>query len=89
MSDYVDMAISSTINLPAWGTKDNNESKVSHFASVLSKYAPRLRGLTVYPDSARGGQPLTEVSYHEALEHRGIVYEENGDAACKSGVCGI
>ena len=26
--DYVDMSISSTLNLPAWGTKGNNEEKV-------------------------------------------------------------
>ena len=89
VQDYVDMSISSTINLPAWGTKNNNESKVHEFAQILSKYAPRLRGFTCYPDSARGGQPLTEVPYAEAMAHRGIVFEENGDAACKSGVCGI
>lgn len=89
VQDYVDMSISSTINLPAWGTKNNNESKVHEFAQILSKYAPRLRGFTCYPDSARGGQPLTEVPYVEAMAHRGIVFEENGDAACKSGVCGI
>ena len=89
VQDYVDMSISSTINLPAWGTKNNNESKVQEFANILSKYAPRLRGFTCYPDSARGGQPLTEVPYAEAMAHRGIVFEENADAACKSGVCGI
>lgn len=89
IQDYVDMSISSTINLPAWGTKDNNESLVSIFASTLSKYAPRLRGFTCYPDGSRGGQPLTEVPYEEALRHKGIVYEENIDRACVSGVCGI
>jgi len=49
VQDYVDMSISSTINLPAWGTKNNNESKVHEFAQILSKYAPRLRGFTCYP----------------------------------------
>lgn len=81
------MSISSTINLPAWGTKDNNEEKVTHFAEVLSKYAPRLRGFTSYPDGSRGGQPLTEVPYSEAIKHKGVVYEEND--SCKGGVCGI
>ena len=89
IQDYVDMSISSTINLPAWGTKDNNESLVSTFASTLSKYAPRLRGFTCYPDGSRGGQPLTEVPYEEAIKHKGIVYDENIDRACSSGVCGI
>ena len=82
------MSISSTLNLPAWGTKDNNEDKVRGFATVLAKYAPGLRGMTCYPDSSRGGQPITEISYEEALTHKGVVFEENEDA-CKGGFCGI
>ena len=89
VQDYVDMSISSTINLPSWGSKGNSESDVSRFASTLSQYAPRLRGFTCYPDGSRGGQPITEVPYHEAIKHKGVVYEENIDVACKSGVCGI
>jgi ribonucleoside-diphosphate reductase alpha chain len=89
IQDFVDMSISSTINLPAWGDKDNNEGKVNHFAEVLSKYAPRLRGFTCYPDGSRGGQPLTECSYKEAMSHKGVVFDENADRACKDGVCGI
>jgi len=89
IQDYVDMSISSTINLPTWGTKDNNESKVAEFAKILSTYAPRLRGFTCYPDGSRGGQPLTEVPYEEAIKHKGTVFEENIDRACVSGVCGI
>lgn len=89
IQDYVDMSISSTINLPAWGSKDNNEGQVNAFAQILSKYAPRLRGFTCYPDGSRGGQPLTEVPYEEAIKHKGIVFEENIDRACVSGVCGI
>jgi len=89
IQDYVDMSISSTINLPSWGSKGNREEDVEHFAQVLSKYAPRLRGFTCYPDGSRGGQPLTEVPYEEAIKHKGITYEENSDRACVSGVCGI
>ena len=89
IQDYVDMSISSTINLPAWGSKGNNEGLVTTFAETLSKYAPRLRGFTAYPDGSRGGQPLTEVPYEEAVKHKGIVYEENIDRACVSGVCGL
>ena len=89
IQDYVDMSISSTINLPAWGTKGNSEADVERFAATLSKYAPRLRGFTCYPDGSRGGQPLTEVPYEEAIKHRGIVFEDNIDKACSSGVCGI
>ena len=86
--EYVDMSMSSTLNLPAWGTKDNNESKVQHFAEVLAKYAPKLRGMTCYPDSSRGGQPITEIPYEEALAHKGTVFEEH-EEACKGGVCGV
>ena len=89
IQDYVDMSISSTINLPAWGTKGNSESDVHRFATTLSKYAPRLRGFTCYPDGSRGGQPLTECTYEEAMKHKGVVFDENVDRACTSGVCGV
>ena len=88
IQDYVDMSISSTINLPKWGTSGNSNSDVGKFASILSRYAPRLRGFTCYPDGSRGGQPITEISYEEALKHRGVVFEEN-EEVCKGGVCGI
>jgi len=87
VQDYVDMAISSTINLPAWGSEHNNEDKVEGFAKTLARYAHRLRGFTVYPDGSRGGQPLTEVPYAEAVAHGDVVYEDND--SCKGGVCGI
>jgi len=88
---YVDMSISSTINLPAWGTKENNESKVTNFAETLAKYASGLRGFTVYPDSSRGGQPITEIEYNEALKHKGTVFVENDicDITGKGGSCGV
>lgn len=91
IQDYVDQSISSTINLPPWGTKGNNEHEISRFAETLSKYAPRLRGFTAYPDGSRGGQPLTEVPYEEALHHKGVVYAENDicDLSGKGGGCGI
>jgi len=79
IQDYVDMSISSTINLPAWGSKGNSEPDVGHFSAVLAKYAPRLRGFTCYPDGSRGGQPLTAVPYAEALKHKDNVYEETHD----------
>ena len=90
IQDYVDMSISSTINLPPWGTRDNNDDKVQSFASVLSTYAPRLRGFTCYPDGSRGGQPLTEVDYNDALKHKGTVFLENDicDISGKGGTCG-
>ena len=76
VQDYVDMAISSTINLPAWGTKLNNEDTVSSFANTLASYAHRLRGFTVYPNGCRGGQPLSSVPYSEAVDKLGEEFEE-------------
>lgn len=91
VQDYVDMSISSTINLPAWGSKLNNPDTVVPFAAVLAKYASRLRGFTVYPDGARGGQPLTSVPYNEAVNQLGVEYEENDicDISGHGGSCGI
>lgn len=90
VQDYVDMSISSTINLLPWGTKGNNENDVDRFASTLAKYAPRLRGFTCYPDGSRGGQPINEVPYDEALKHKGVEFEENDicDISGKGGSCG-
>ena len=77
VQDYVDMSISSTINLPEWGSKTNNPDTVKDFANTLAKYAHRLRGFTCYPDGARGGQPLTVVPYEEAVEKLGEEFEEH------------
>ena len=85
---YIDMAISSTINLPEWGTKNNNEETTDKLAQTLLQYCHGLRGITVYPNGSRGGQPLTEVSYKEASQHKGIIYEET-ENKCSGGVCGI
>ncbi len=91
VQDYIDHAISSTLNLPAWGTEHNNEDMVEAFAQTVAKYAHRLRGLTTYADSSRGGQPLTPCSYEEATRHSGIEYKEEYADICditnKSGAC--
>lgn len=84
---YVDMAISSTLNLPEWGSDFNNEDTANNLAGTLLKYCHGLRGITVYPDGSRGGQPLTQVSYEEAKKHHGIIFAEEN--TCSGGVCGI
>ena len=95
VQEYVDMSISSTINLPAWGTEDNNEGKVEYFAQTLAKYAHRLRGFTCYPDGCRGGQPLTKVPYSEAIEKLGEEFEDNVqphdicEITGSGGTCGV
>jgi ribonucleoside-diphosphate reductase alpha chain len=91
IQDYVDMSISSTINLPSWGSAGNSEGDVSRFAATLAKYAPRLRGFTCYPDGSRGGQPLTVCDYEEAMRHKGTIFEEHDvcDITGKGGSCGV
>lgn len=95
VQDYVDMAISSTINLPAWGSKLNNEDTVEAFTDTLASYAHRLRGFTVYPDGCRGGQPLSSVPYSEAVSKLGEEFEEGVEThdICsitqRGGSCGV
>lgn len=95
VQDYVDQSISSTINLPSWGSPLNNPDTVEPFARTLASYAHRLRGFTVYPDGARGGQPLTSVPYSEAVEALGEEFEESVethdlcDITGKGGSCGV
>lgn len=85
MQQYVDHAISSTVNLHAVMT-DHNE--VAQFGDTLMQHLPDLRGMTVYPDGARAGQPRTSVPLEWALEQQGKVLETD-DATCAGGVCGV
>lgn len=95
VQDYVDMSISSTINLPEWGSKLNNEDTVGDFCNALASYAHRLRGFTVYPNGCRGGQPLSSVPYSEAVEKLGEEFEEGVEThdICEitghGGSCGV
>jgi ribonucleoside-diphosphate reductase alpha chain len=67
---YVDHGISSTINLPRWGSAKNNKQTIQKYGSLFLKHLPKLRGLTCYADGSRDGQPLTPITYEEALEHQ-------------------
>lgn len=91
VQQFVDHGISSTINLPAWGSEHNNENTVREFGDMLIGYLPKLRGITAYPDGARGGQPLTPVKYATAMKHVGQeLVEEQADVCdiTKGGTCG-
>jgi ribonucleoside-diphosphate reductase alpha chain len=87
LQQFVDQGISSTVNLPA---KDKQEFTTEEFGTTLMQYLPKLRGVTVYPDGARGGQPLTVVPYSEAIDWEGYEYEEwSNENACAGGSCGV
>lgn len=88
VQQYVDHGISSTLNLPAF---EDQEFTVEEFGNILLQYLPKLRGVTTYPDGARGGQPLNVVPYQEATDWEGFEYEEMGNSnACgPDGLCGV
>jgi ribonucleoside-diphosphate reductase alpha chain len=89
MQEFVDHGISSTVNLPAWGSELNNTSTMQDFGKMLINYLPKLRGITCYPDGARGGQPLTPVKYNTAIKHTGEIFLEAADICdiTKGGSC--
>lgn len=90
MQSFVDMGISSTINLPRWGSEYNNDKTVLEFGKILMKYLKQLRGITTYPDGARSGQPLTPVRYATAVKTAGIEMTEGVTDVCdlRGGSCG-
>lgn len=90
LQQYVDHGISSTLNIPPWGSPLNNEDTVRPFGEMLLNYLPNLRGMTCYPDGARGGQPLTRVRYATALDYEGEIFYESMDVCdlSKAGSCG-
>jgi ribonucleotide reductase alpha subunit len=81
VQQYVDHGISSTINLPAWGTELNNEALVEDFGNMLIKYLPNLRGITCYPEGGRSNQPISPCDYNEAIQKKDIEY--NAGDACE------
>jgi ribonucleoside-diphosphate reductase alpha chain len=91
VQSYVDHGISSTINIPAWGTERNNSLTVDGYGKLFLEFLPQLRGLTVYADGSRNGQPLTPVPYAEAMEHVGAEFVEESADICRingRGSCG-
>ena len=55
VQNYIDMAISSTCNMPEWNSDKNNEKNIEQKAKTLLKYAKRLRGFTCYPFGLSAG----------------------------------
>lgn len=85
LQQYVDHGISSTVNLPNTITDPDEQRE---FGETLMKYLPKLRGITVYPDGCRAGQPLTHVPLEYALTKTGVRYEED-ESRCVGGLCGV
>ena len=81
---HIDNAVSKTINLP-------NDYSVEDFADLLLKYAPGLKGTTVYRSGSRGNEPLTPLTVEEAMNQ--LSGQDFGigtiNSDCPSGVCEI
>jgi ribonucleoside-diphosphate reductase alpha chain len=82
---HTDQAISMTVNLEHVMT---DPQEIQSFGDTLYKYLPQLRGITVYPNGARAGQPITPVSLDEALAASDVQVEET-EEKCVAGACGI
>jgi ribonucleoside-diphosphate reductase alpha chain len=82
---YTDHAISSTLNLPGVITETG---ELLDFGETFMEYLPQLRGITVYPDGARAGQPRNPVDLEWALEREGTMLE-SVEEICAGGVCGV
>jgi ribonucleoside-diphosphate reductase alpha chain len=56
---------------------------------MLIKYLPKLRGITVYPDGARDGQPLTPIKFSTAIKHAEEIFYESASVCdiTKAGEC--
>ena len=92
VQDYVDQSISSTLNLPShFSMSEDFDAYARKFGDTLASYAHRLRGFTVYPDGARGGQPITSVPYEDAKAQLGVEFKEHDicDISGKGGFCGL
>lgn len=82
---YTDHAISGTANIPEPIT-DAGEAR--RFGDVLMRHLPAMRGITVYPNGARAGQPRSPVDLAWAIEREGAVLDTE-EAICAAGVCGV
>ncbi len=83
---HVDAAVSKTINLPSSATFEDLDS-------LLLESVKDLKGVTVYRDGTRDGQPLKRMTEEEALEQLGIgEYSKTfkmADVKCATGSCEI
>jgi len=82
---YTDGAVSKTINLPAGTTEEQLDE-------LLLEYIRDLKGVTVYVDGSRDGQPLNRMTLDEVKKHINMEHESNldeKDVKCRSGACEI
>jgi len=76
IESYVDQGVSSTINLPEAITDDTEVERVANFIRDKVKRNENIRGLTFYPNGARGSI-FEEVVYEEALRFEDVEFKEH------------
>lgn len=81
VQQFVDNAIASTVNLPAYapGIEDT-------IALILLRYLPQLRGITFYPDGARDNQPVVPVDIGD-VDFDTVNMQQHD--SCANGECGL
>jgi len=82
---HIDNAVSKTINIP----QDYDFEK---YGELLLKYAPKLKGTTVYRSGSRGNEPLTPLTAEEAIQHltkKEEVLIGTAQSDCPSGICEV
>jgi len=85
---YIDCSVSKTINLP-------NSATVEDLDVILLEYIKDLKGITVYRDGCRDGQPLNKITETEAIEYlrtEGKIIDHNltqDDVKCHNGKCDL
>lgn len=79
---HIDNAVSKTINIP-------NDYDIEKYSELLLKYAPQLKGTTVYRSGSRGNEPLFPLSAKEAVEYieANDLIIGTAQSDCPSGVC--
>ena len=86
---YIDNAISKTINLP-------NDAKPEEISKIALKYAPYLKGMTIYRAGSKGQEPLealplTDENIEKArqlIAEQAVEVEMAGDVCKVGGECG-
>lgn len=98
--EFVDNAISFTINIPGESVRDVNGNVVqmearidqNYFQNILLKYLPYLKGTTIMVDGSRDQAPYQRVSkedYERLTEGIGDLLGEDVDEMCAKGGCPI
>ena len=83
---HIDNAVSKTINIPY-------DYPIEKYNEILLKYAPMMKGTTVYRSGSRGNEPLTPITIGEAIQH----LESNksdyiigaAESDCPEGICDL